>query len=49
MHTSISAADMLILDSSLDPMGMRADLSKKVKVWLAILFMLEPKCAVLHL
>ncbi|XVF75754.1 hypothetical protein PTKIN_Ptkin13bG0212500 [Pterospermum kingtungense] len=31
VHTSISAADMLILDSSLDPMGMRGDFSKKVK------------------
>ncbi|XWS66315.1 hypothetical protein CRYUN_Cryun05aG0189200 [Craigia yunnanensis] len=31
VHTSISAADMVILDSSSNPMGMRADLSKKVK------------------
>ncbi|KAH1121883.1 hypothetical protein J1N35_005043 [Gossypium stocksii] len=31
MHTSISAADMLILDSSSNSMGMTGDLAKKVK------------------
>ena len=36
VHTSITAADMLILDSPSNLMGMRADLSKKVKVWPAI-------------
>ena len=36
VHTSISAADMLILDSSSNLMGDGAHLSKKVKVWPAI-------------
>ncbi|XP_038993207.1 uncharacterized protein LOC120116887 [Hibiscus syriacus] len=36
MHTSISASDMLIIDSSSNSMGIIADLSKKVKVWPAI-------------
>lgn len=32
VHTSISASDILILDSSSNPRGKRADLSRKVKV-----------------
>lgn len=47
MHTSISAADMLILDSSSNSMGMTGDLTKKVKVLQAIKFTLESKlCSV---
>lgn len=36
VQTSISAADRVTLDSSSNPMGKGADISKKVKVWSAI-------------